>query len=112
SLRELRRDVDLRGRRRLRARRAVLDRDRVRQLRLAGEPDLDRVLAGVELAREVIPDERVLAALVERDRARGGAVDDQRRRAARLHLLAVLGVRGQRLEAEDRRLRVAPLAVA
>src|SRR5262249_28865183 len=90
-LRELRGDGDLRGLRRLRARRAVVDRDRVRQRRRAGELDLDRVLAGLELAREVVPHERVLATLLERDRARLGAIDDQRRRAARLHLLRVLG---------------------
>src|ERR1044071_1642198 len=113
---EVRGDGDLGGRRRLRLRRAIGDGDRVGERRPrgrdAGEAELDRVVAGAERSGEIVPDQRVLAALVEVDRTDGGTVDDQRRRAGGPHLPRGIGVRGERLEAEDRRLGVAPLAVA
>src|ERR1051325_4106480 len=70
------------------------------------------VVAGGERRGEVVPDQGVLAALVELDGAGGGAVDDEGRRAGGLDLPRVIGVGGEGLEGEDGRLGVAPLAVA
>ena len=114
-LRELRRDVDLRrARRRLRAApcgtrprscRAASRRPRARARSCSGR--------ALSLPREVVPHERVLVALVERDRAGGLAVDDQRRGARRLCIWREYSAYAvSALSAEDRRLRVAPLAEA
>jgi hypothetical protein len=105
-LQELGRHGDGGARRRLRLRGAVRDGDRVRQAGGAVELELDGVRARPERAGQIVPRERVLATGLEGDRAGGAAVDDQRRGAVGGHALARLGVRGQRLQAEDRGLGV------